>query len=498
MANILVINSTSHENRVALVEDGIISEFHIERKRDRGIVGNVYKGRVLRVLPGMQASFIDIGQEKAAFLYVADVFNLHQDLSLSSALPALQKGGRVRTKAPIEERLEEGQHVLVQVAKDPIGTKGARVTSHISLPGRYLVYMPTVDHVGISRRIEDEEERRRLRDIVEAHRPPGTGFIVRTACEGVPDRYLQNDMEMLIGLWREILSKRDSVQPPSQLYAEPDLILRAARDLFTTDLHRMVLDREEDHRRVVGFAERFMPKAVQQIELYTGREPVFDAYGIELEISRALSRKVWLKSGGYIVIDHTEAMTCVDVNTGRYVGDTSLEETIVRINLEAVEEIVYQLRLRGIGGLIILDFIDMERPGNRELVFDALQKALLTDKVKTHALPISEFGLVEMTRKRVRESIVQFLCEECPYCEGKGHVKSRETVAYEIMRELLREASALAGEELTVQANPEVIAVLTEQEREALKTIERGASKTIHLVPNRAFHVEQYELATDV
>jgi ribonuclease G len=314
----------------------------------------------------------------------------------------------------------------------------------------------------------------------------------------VPDRYLQNDMEMLIGLWREILSKRDSVQPPSQLYAEPDLILRAARDLFTTDLHRMVLDREEDHRRVVGFAERFMPKAVQQIELYTGREPVFDAYGIELEISRALSRKVWLKSGGYIVIDHTEAMTCVDVNTGRYVGDTSLEETIVRINLEAVEEIVYQLRLRGIGGLIILDFIDMERPGNRELVFDALQKALLTDKVKTHALPISEFGLVEMTRKRVRESIVQFLCEECPYCEGKGHVKSRETVAYEIMRELLREASALAGEELTVQANPEVIAVLTEQEREALKTIERGASKTIHLVPNRAFHVEQYELATDV
>jgi ribonuclease G len=496
MSNILVINSTSHESRVALVENGIISEFHVERKKGRGIVGNVYKGRVLRVLPGMQAAFVDIGQEKAAFLYVSDVYNLHRDLAQGGEGGG--RGGRGKARGPIEERLEEGQHVLVQVAKDPIGTKGARVTSHISLPGRYLVYMPTVDHVGISRRIEDDAERQRLREVVEADRPPGTGFIVRTACEGVDARYLQNDMRLLIKLWSDILTRRDQVQPPELLYAEPDLNLRATRDLFTTNLDQMVMDNQEDFQRVQNFVATFMPEASGRLELYTGSEPIFDAYGIELEINRALARKVWLPSGGYIVIDHTEAMTCIDVNTGRYVGNTNLEETIVKINLEAVEEIVYQLRLRGIGGLIIIDFIDMEKATNRETVSRALDKALQEDKVKTNALPISEFGLVEMTRKRVRESIVQYLCQECPYCEGKGYVKSRETVAYEILRELLREVEAMPGQEIMIQANPSVVEVLDEQERESLRNLERGFGRRIRLMPNRSFHVEQYELATEL
>ncbi len=510
MANILVVNATSHETRVALVESGIISEFYIERRKDRGIVGNVYKGKVLRVLPGMQAAFVDIGQEKAAFLYVSDVYNLHEN-PVTKQLEGTEEedegegeeseigpGGRRRSRGPIEDRLEEGQHVLVQVAKEPIGTKGARVTNHISLPGRDLVYMPTVDHIGISRRIEDEEERVRLRTIVEEARTPGTGFIVRTACEGVSAHYLQNDMQVLIKLWKDILRLLDERKPPSLVYEEPDLTLRATRDLFTTDLAQMVVDREEDYRRVKAFIETYMPESVSQLERYTGREPIFDAYGIELEINRALSRKVWLTSGGYIIIDHTEALTCIDVNTGRYVGSSNLEETIVKINMEAAEEIVYQLRLRGIGGLIIIDFIDMEKSTNREAVYDSLVEALQDDRVKTNTLKISEFGLVEMTRKRVRESVVQFLCQECPYCEGKGYVKSAETIAYEILRELQREAGVMEGQDILLQVHPDVSGFLIEHERDALREMERSHNKQIRLVPNSAFHIEHYEMATEV
>ena len=500
MSNMLVINSTSLETRVALVEDGIISEFYIERKRERGIVGNVYKGRVLRILPGMQAAFVDIGQEKAAFLYVSDVYNTHEDRSRADGFDdsvSRPSRGRDADNGPIEERLREGQYVLVQVAKDPIGTKGARITSHISLPGRYLVYMPTVDHVGISRRIEDPEERERLRDIVEEMRPPGTGFIIRTACEGINARFLRNDMEILIRLWRDILARRDRAAPPALLYKEPDLILRATRDLFTTDLDRLVVDSEEEYHRIQEFVRTYIPSGVPKVELYTGQEPIFDAYGIEIEVNRALSRKVWLKSGGYIVIDHTEALTSIDVNTGKYVGNTNLEDTIVKINLEAVEEIVYQTRLRSLGGLIIIDLIDMEKPSNREKVHEALEEALRADRAKTNALQISEFGLVEMTRKRVRESLVQYLCEECPYCEGKGYIKSRETVAYEILREIHREAMARSDAELTIHAHPEVTSVLLHDEREALREMERRYGKPVRLVANRGFHVEHYELATD-
>ncbi len=490
MSSILVINRTSHETRVALVKRGALSEFHIERGQDRGLVGGVYKGRVLRVLPGMQAAFVDIGEARAGFLYVADVHTLHLDPAVDE-IPAPAPRGRA--KGTIQELLEEGQQIVVQVSKEPIGSKGARLTGHISLPGRYLVYMPTTDHVGISRRIEEEGERERLRAIVEENRPAGSGFIVRTACEGVDGSLLADDMRMLVRLWGEILGRRTGKKAPAELYSEHDVVLRATRDLFSAELERIVLDDGDDYERVMEFAANYVPSAVGKIDRYTGSEPIFDAYGIEIELERALARKVWLKSGGYIVIDHTEAMTCIDVNTGRYVGKNTLEDTIVKINVEAAEEIVYQLQLRGIGGLIIIDFIDMEKLTNREKVYQALTVALEDDKSRTNVLNISEFGLVEMTRKRVRESMVQYLCDECPYCEGKGYVKSAETVAYEIIRDIVREAGVHDEPTLAVRVHPAVASVLKEEEKEALQNLETGFGKQIRVVPDSSFHLETYE-----
>lgn len=491
MSSILVINSTSLEKRVALVKGGALAEFHIERGQERGLVGNIYKGRVLRVLPGMQAAFVDIGEARAGFLYVADVHTLHLNPA-TDKMP--EPSPRGRSKGTIQDLLEEGQQIIVQVSKEPIGSKGARLTGHISLPGRYLVYMPTTDHVGISRRIADEEERERLRTVVEEHRPEGSGFIVRTACEGVNEQLLADDMNMLVKLWGQVLSGRTGKKAPVELYAEHDVILRATRDLFSTDLEKIVLDDADDYERVMAFAGTYVPSAVGKIDRYTGSEPIFDAYGIEIELERALARKVWLKSGGYIVIDHTEAMTCIDVNTGRYVGKNTLEDTIVKINVEAAEEIVYQLQLRGIGGLIIIDFIDMERPASREKVYDALTTALEGDKARTNVLHISDFGLVEMTRKRVRESMVQYLCDECPYCEGKGYVKSAETVAYEIIRDIVREAGVHDEQTLSVRLHPAVASVLREDERDALTNLEAGFGKRIRLVTESSFHLETYEI----
>ncbi len=498
MSSLLIINAAALETRVSLIEGGVISEFYIERKRDRGLVGNIYEGIVLRVLPGMQAAFVDIGQEKAAFLYVSDVFDerggsVPVEASDDDEAPMRTR----RSTVPIEDRLVEGQRVLVQVAKEPIGTKGARITSHVSLPGRYLVYMPTVDHIGISRRIESDEERERLRTIIEEARPEGAGFIVRTASEHVEAHHLRADMEVLLKLWQDIQRRRDSAHVPALLFEDYDLILRATRDLFTTDLDRLVIDNQRDHERIVDFCRTYMPDTLAKVELYTGREPIFDAYGVEVELGRALSRKVWLKSGGYIVIDHTEALTSIDVNTGRYVGKNTLEDTIVKINLEAVEEIVYQLKLRSIGGIIIIDLIDMEKPTNRESVYRALTEALKTDKAKTNVLKISEFGLIQMTRKRVRESVVQYLCEECPYCEGKGYVKSRTTVANEILREIQREAEATPAFEIAIEAHPEVAALLQYEERDAVRELEQRYHKRVHLIANRAYHVEHFEMTLD-
>jgi len=502
MTKELVINTTSHETRVALLENSHIAELYIERTRERGIVGNIYKGRVIRVLPGMQAAFVDIGLEKAAFLYVADVLDEMKAVERfvdegdnGVRLPE-EDGREVATLPPIENLLQEGQEVLVQVSKEPIGTKGARITSHISLPGRHLVYMPTVDHIGISRRIENEEEKERLRGIIEAIRPPGSGFIVRTASEGKSEEDLRADRDFLAGLWQDITSIRDSNKAPCLIFSDLDVTSKVLRDILTEDVQRIVVDSRREHDKIIRFIETFIPRLQYAIEHYQGQEPVFDAFGLEVEIARALGRKVWLKSGGYIIIEQTEALTAIDVNTGRFVGKHNLEDTILKTNLEAVREVAYQLRLRNIGGLIIIDFIDMEKEAHREKVHMALEEALKGDRAKTNILKISELGLVEMTRKRVRENLTRTLCEPCPYCEGKGYVKSRPTMVYEIFRELRREILHRAERQVTLLVHPAVAALICDEERQAVDELERTFGKQIVITARFDFHQEQFELVS--
>ncbi len=498
MTKELVISTTSHETRVALLEGGHIAELYIERERERGIVGNIYKGRVIRVLPGMQAAFVDIGLEKAAFLYVADVLDVMEQVERrveGDTEPAGEEESELPPLPPIEDLLKEGQELLVQISKEPIGTKGARITSHISLPGRHLVYMPTVDHVGISRRIECEEERERLRSVVEEIRSPGTGFIVRTVSEGKSEEDLRHDMSFLVGLWENISRGLDQISAPELVHSDLDVTSKVLRDILTEDVQKIVVDNQEEYEKIVRFLRTFMPRLNYCIELYKGDEPIFDAYGLEVEISRALGRKVWLKSGGSIIIEQTEALTAVDVNTGRYVGKHNLEDTILKTNLEAVKEIAFQLRLRNIGGLIIIDFIDMEKEAHREKVHAALEEALKNDKNKTNILKISELGLVEMTRKRVRESIGRTLCEPCPYCEGKGYVKGKLTVIYEILRELHREMKDLPAGHVTLLAHPEIAGLLIDEERAGLDEVEERYGRPVSIQPRPGFHIEQFEIS---
>ncbi|WP_375767094.1 Rne/Rng family ribonuclease [Archangium gephyra] len=717
MSSILVINAAGRETRVALVETGHIAEFYLERKKDKGIVGNIYKGRVVRVLPGMQAAFVDIGLEKAAFLYVSDVvydpdfaraqFELtegeHDDapevpeeseamaaeaahesgsevdaevhehtapggeaphaveepeqrpeehraeepaarteepapvaapaepvatasepvaaaapaepvavaapaepvsvpvapvesapvsveaqtapaasetvssmpategsvaLALSpepATVPSEQQAAvapaapaeapaqrpetaagerraprenreaarearearreqkdrdrekdrekdkarkqrdeqqrkrddeksKPRKTAKIEELLKVGQEVVVQISKDPIGTKGARLTSHISIPGRHLVFMPTVDHVGISRRISNEKERKRLREIVDRLRPPGTGFIVRTVAENVPQEKLETDIRFLIEVWNQVVRRNEKRGGPGLLHPDLDLILRATRDLFAHDVEKLVVDDREEYERILGFVNAQDPALKDRVVLHESDEPIFDAYGIEHELQRATQRKVWLKSGGYLIIDQAEALTAIDVNSGRYVGKKSLEETITKINVEAAKEIVYQLRLRNIGGIIICDFIDMEKPQNRDKVFKSLQEALGRDKAKTNVLRISELGLVEMTRKRVRESIGRVLHEDCPYCDGKGFVKTATTVAYELFGEIRREAPGYKDPTLVINCNAEVARLLQGEERQELRHLMDRYNKSIQVKAQQNYHREQYDI----
>ncbi len=495
--DLLVINADGPETRVALIEKGQLVELYIERRRERGIVGNIYKGRVRRVLPGMQAAFVDIGVEKAAFLYVADVRGAPEDfksLFLDSDEPHGAKGGKNQHHARIEDLVKENQEILIQVAKAPIGTKGARSTAYVSLPGRNLVFMPTVDHVGISRRIGAEKERKRLRAIVDSMRPEGAGFIVRTVAEGVSEKELRADMEFLIKLWNSILQKNKSARAPALLYNDLDLLLRTVRDLFTPDVDKLIVDSKSEYERLMKFVNAFMPDFTGKIELYEGRDPIFDGYGIEAEIDRALEKKVPLRSGGSLIVDQGEALTAIDVNTGKFVGKKSLEETITKTNLEACKEVADQLRLRNIGGMIIVDFIDMDRDANREKVMRAFEEALRQDKAKANVTKISELGLVEMTRKRTRESLGRMLTEPCPYCEGKGYIKSKITVCYEILRELRRDGHSFPEDALLVICNPEIADILVTVEQQYIEELEKRLQKKIIVQAKKRFHLEKFEI----
>ena len=505
MKNLLLVNADGPEKRVALVENGQLAELYMERRRDGGIVGNIYKGRVVRILPGMQAAFVDIGVGKAAFLYVADAGGKPEDVSglfyadqdekeEQDELPREEMTHAALREAPIEDQIREGQEILVQVAKEPIGTKGARVTTYISLPGRHLVFMPTVDHIGISRRITDDDERARLREMLEEIRPVGVGFIVRTVAEGQEPDVLRSDMEFLLKLWEEVLERNSRESAPCLLYQELDLTVRTVRDLLSPNVDSLVVDDRDEYKRLCRFIATFAPRYRHKVELYSGGEPLFDVHDVELEVDRAFDRKVWLKSGGYLIIDQGEALTSVDVNTGRFVGRRNLEDTITRTNLEAVREVVHQLRLRNIGGIIVIDFIDMEREGNRAKVWRSLQDALRPDRAKSNVLKISELGLVEMTRKRVRESLVNQLSEACPYCEGKGFVKSTLTVCYEVLREIRRQAENLAGERVEIRVNPDVADLLAASEHEHVALLERRFGKTIVVTARPDFHCEQFEI----
>jgi ribonuclease G len=487
----ILINVAPWETRVALVEDTTLVELHIERRGEGGIAGNIYKGKVLRVLPGMQAAFIDIGLPKAAFLHASDVAGpeLPPEVAREGDAPEMVEAPAPvppRDTRPIEERLHKGDEVLAQVAKEPIGSKGARVTTHLSLPGRYLVYMPGTQHIGISRRIEEAAERDRLRAIVEAERPPEGGLIVRTACEGTTKREIHDDIRFLTRLWTRIQKQAEAATAPVLIHSDLDLVLRTVRDLFTSEIDRLSIDSPDDHARVLEFVTALMPRLAPRLHLYEGLTPIFDQHGIETKIARALERRVWLRSGGYLIFDQTESLTTVDVNTGRYVGKQDQEETILRTNLEAAKQVVQQLRLRNIGGIIVIDFIDMERPANRKKVFDALQEAVRKDKARTNVLRISELGLVQMTRKRTRESLLQLLTSPCPHCGGGGRVRSVETLAYDALRRVQREAAAATNStRIALRVNPEIAVFLTEQERRSLEALEGlvGRAVAVEAVP---------------
>jgi ribonuclease G len=498
MESEILINVTLDEIRVGLLEGGQVVEFYVERKRDASLVGNIYKGKVVKILPGMQSAFVDIGLEKAAFLYVTDIHAGMEEFApfleeeeKNNSVEVISKRGR--PDLTIEELIQEGQEILVQVSKDPIGSKGARVTSYVTMPGRYLVLMPNVEHIGISRRISEESERTRLKTIVEDIKPKGYGLIIRTASEGSTDEDLKKDLDFLLLLWENIQKKKDRVSAPSLLYSDFDLVFRSVRDLMLQDVKRLVIDSEEEYERIKDFVRTYFEKLLGMIELYEGTESIFDAFGIELDISRALGRKVWLKSGGYIVIDQTEAMTVIDVNTGKFVGKEELEDTILKTNLEAVKEIAYQIRLRNLGGIIIVDFIDMERYENRERVFNAFVEAMKRDRAKNTISHISELGLIQMTRKRVRESLGRTLCESCSYCEGKGFVKSPRTLCYEIFRKITRLAKH-GGERIIITTHPSVAELLTDEERAGVEDIENRYNVKINIKESRSLHQENYEV----
>ena len=546
----MIISSGGHDTRVAILEDDQVVEIFIERENQRGVVGNVYKGRVSKVLPGMQSSFVDIGLERDAFLYVSEVVTPAEfdrlegsddDEGASSppvpveiAEPVLTDSGAIevvpvdgqentperrskerdgraqgrpdrrderdRPDVRIEDLLKEGQEVLVQVVKEPLGTKGARLTSHVTMPGRFLVFMPTVDHVGVSRKIESREERARLRGIVKEFRDEHGftgGVIIRTAAAGRSKEDIVTDLAYFHQVWTEIRQKMETRRPPAVLFQEQSLVTKLLRDLLTDDYSAIRLDNEQEHRRVVTLVERIMPSLLPRVKLYSKEYPIFEEYGVQAEIDKALRSKVWLKSGGYLVINPTEALVAIDVNTGRYVGKKTsgrLEDTIVKTNLEAVKEIVRQIRLRDLGGIIVLDLIDMEEKKNRQKVFQEVEKELRRDRSPSKALQVSDFGLVIVTRKRVKQSLERQLTEPCPYCSGSGSIKSSSTVCFEILTELKKIGSDIEGNGVILRVNPDIARALKEEESSVFREMNHVLGKAITLRPDTHLHHEQFDV----
>ncbi|MFO7931688.1 MAG: Rne/Rng family ribonuclease [Desulfosalsimonas sp.] len=510
----LIINALGPEIRVALLENGVLSEIYVERQDESNIAGNIYKGRIQRVLPGMQAAFVDAGLKQAAFIYVDDVLNgkspppegvciNNEDPDAEEDADLMGENGPISSmsprttgtdKLPIEDMLKEGQEILVQIARSPIGSKGARLTTYVSLPGRFLVLMPTVDHIGISRRIADESERSRLREIIETMRTRPYGYIVRTAGEGVNRDVLEREMEFLDNLWNDIQLRCHEVSAPALLHEELTVTLRCVRDLLAHEADRVTIDSPAVYRTVSSFIEKFMPRLKNSVVQYSGEEPIFDAYNLEVDIQRALKKKVWLKCGGYIVIEITEALVVIDVNTGRYVGKRNFAETVLKTNLEAVKEIAYQIRLRNLGGIIIIDFIDMDSRADQEKVYNTLKESLCRDKAKTNVLPMSELGLIQMTRKRVVKSIPRMLCEPCFYCEGEGLLLSRRTICYTIFRDVCRRGAEPETSRIHLRVHPVIADLLLGEESGLISSLEDRVGRQIYIYPDDSYHLEQYEI----
>ncbi|HHH35235.1 MAG TPA: ribonuclease G [Gammaproteobacteria bacterium] len=486
MSDEVLVNVTPRETRVAIVENGLLQEVHIERAKKRGLVGNIYKGRVSRVLPGMQAAFVEVGLERTAFLHAADIL-----------LPAEVGEAEERRGEPaIADLLREGEEVLVQVIKDPLGSKGARLTTHVTIPSRYLVLMPGVSNIGVSQKIADEAERERLRAIVKAGLGDegNAGFIIRTAAEGVGEEDILEDMRFLLRLWDSIQQRVAEQSAASLVYAALPLVLRILRDLPGTEISKVRIDSRETYQTVLNFVRKFIPALVPRIEHYPGERPIFDLYSVEDEIQKALERKVQLKSGGHLYIDQTEAMTTIDVNTGAFVGHRNLEETIFKTNLEAAQAIARQLRLRNLGGIIIIDFIDMMDEDHKYQVLRALEKSLEADRAKHYICEVSPLGLVEMTRERTRESLEHVLCEPCPTCEGRGSVKTRETTCYEIFREIMREARQFEAQQFLVLASQEVVDMLLDEESTSVAELEEFIGKPVKLQVESLYTQEQFDV----
>ncbi len=518
----MIISSNGHETRVAILEDDLVAEIFVERERNRGVVGNVYKGRVSKVLPGMQSSFVDIGLERDGFLYVSDVVSPadlfddedDEDEGQDKTQEKSKRGGRgrgdqsrgaaqvrsERVEGRIEDLLKEGQEILVQVAKEPLGTKGARLTSHVTLPGRFLVFMPTVDHIGVSRKIASREERSRLRGIVREFREQHSfsgGVIIRTAAEERSKEDILADLQYFYRIWTDMRQKMDSHRAPAVVYQEPSLVAKLLRDLLTDDYTAIRIDHPEEYQRVVEFIERIMPALASKVKLHDKDFPIFEEYGVQAELEKALRSKVWLKSGGSIVINQTEALVAVDVNTGRYVGKKTagrLEDTILKTNLEAVKEIVRQIRLRDLGGIIVLDFIDMEEKKNRLKVFQTVEQELRKDRAPSKPLQVQDFGLVIITRKRVKQSLERVLTEPCPYCAGGGTIKSSSTICYEILSEVKKVGSDMDGPGVLLRVNPDIARALKEEERNVLKDLKHLLGKDVIVKSDVHLHHEQFDV----